>query len=1036
MNITRPLIRALALLMLTSTALAATVESVRVDLKPLIRAGARNPVQFAVQVPHRASLASSGKWTSLPSGGRAEWTYAVRIPSAVSMSFHASHIRLPPESDLTVRSAVTTVVYHSATLRESDLWSRVQPGDSLQFTLSVPSAARNAAVLEIQSLQAGYRALGAGAKDHPYYTQLTRQAAAGNTGCIQNYKCNVTASNTPIAAATVAIVIENAYQCSGTLLNNVTGDNTPYVLTARHCENGVPGGGAPENAASLVVYWDATSACGADLGSIYDPGVAAQMGATTVVEQQDAWLVQLNSSPVVGDAQFAGFDASGAAVQGGYTVHHALGYNKQFTQWFGQAYPTQEDHVLGTGYLSHFLETVNQLGNIGPGASGSGLIDSHDRLVGSLSLGRTTNDTSGYESCPVNPVAPNGSNGTADFTSLAAVWSSAADSTVTAGGPTLKSILDPGNTGTQILASLAATNLHFSASSYSLTDGDSLVLSWNAVGATQCTATDGANSDGWSGALPSSGQHTVTESFGGTVTYGLRCQLAGGRAVVATLQVSWYGSVPFAFLDSFQYVWTGANATLTWGSNVTPCAISGGTLALTDLPSSGSITTTSPTPGDVKYTLSCGSGPATSSSTLTQTYVAPTVAFRANGTDRRVGEMVTLRWWSFAERCVPSGGAANDGWSGSVFGSQNSYSTTVLAPGTYTYTLACTGGPHTITQSVTVTVENDPAYTTASVTPTTVAFTDSPADYFTLNWKTNLSSCALNWNPGSLQGQASSSPFPAGGIDDAEDAITYAPLAPGDYVVTVDCTALFGAAQSEASAPPVTVHVLPPPAPTVVVSISPATVIAGQNFTVSWSSSYAKNCMSTGSGFGIGDIWEGQQLAVSGSQIWGGGAGTATLGVTCQSIDPNQPSASAQASVTVLDAPTATLSVSPAYTTVGDTVTLTWSSTDATSCTASGGGANGAPWSGTLGPSGTAQQTTSVTGPFTYAITCSSPGSNSAQSDVVLTVTPKAPSTSESGGGGGGGSLGMYELFLLSLLAAWRRAVAGRNVRVRAVATR
>ena len=164
------------------------------------------------------------------------------------------------------------------------------------------------------------------------------------------------------------IVIE-VTQCSGTLLNNVTGDNTPYVLAAHHCENGVPGGGAPENAASLVVYWDATSACGADLGSIYDPGVAAQMGATTVVEQQDAWLVQLNSSPVVGDAQFAGFDASGAAVQGGYTVHHALGYNKQFTQWFGQAYPTQEDHVLGTGYLSHFLETVNQLGNIGPGAS-------------------------------------------------------------------------------------------------------------------------------------------------------------------------------------------------------------------------------------------------------------------------------------------------------------------------------------------------------------------------------------------------------------------------------------------------------------------------------------------------------------------------------------------------------------------------------------------------------------------------------------------------------------------------------------------
>jgi hypothetical protein len=331
--------------------------------------------------------------------------------------------------------------------------------------------------------------------DHPYYRQLLQQlAASGTSSCTQNYECSISAANTPIAQATVALVVANLYQCTGTLLNDVPADNTPYLLTARHCENGVYGGGQPSNASGLTVYWDATSSCGAALGSIYDPSIVTQTGATTVVEQQDAWLVKLDENPVAKDAQFAGFDASGAAVQGGYTIHHALGYDKQLTGWFGQAYSTQASGVLGVGFISNFLETVNSQGNIGPGASGSGLIDANNRLVGSLSLGRKSNDPSGYEACPVSPpAAPNGSNGVASFTSLAGVWQSTADTSSSTGAATVKSALDPAGSGTTVVSSTPAVNLNFAASSYSLTDAQPLVLNWNAVNATQCTATGGHN---------------------------------------------------------------------------------------------------------------------------------------------------------------------------------------------------------------------------------------------------------------------------------------------------------------------------------------------------------------------------------------------------------------------------------------------------------------------------------------------------------------------------------------------------------------
>src|SRR5262249_48805137 len=150
---------------------------------------------------------------------------------------------------------------------------------------------------------------------------LRRQAQQGsgesNSTCVQNYECFVSASNTAAGQATVGVVISNQFQCSGTLINDVPQDNAPYVLTARHCESGLVGGGSPGAAASVAVYWDAVSSCGKTLGALYDPGVITQAGATTVVEQQDAWLIRLDESPAVTDAQFAAVDASGATVSGG-----------------------------------------------------------------------------------------------------------------------------------------------------------------------------------------------------------------------------------------------------------------------------------------------------------------------------------------------------------------------------------------------------------------------------------------------------------------------------------------------------------------------------------------------------------------------------------------------------------------------------------------------------------------------------------------------------------------------------------------------
>ena len=1034
--LSRTLLGLLIALFAQPAAAAVPVHIVKTDLRPLIRAAVESPVQFAVLVPHAASTKNDGSWSV--AAGVATWNYAVRVPTAISLSFHAANSSLPDSAVLVVRGAKTTTSYRARDVHQGELWSRILPGEALQIELTVAAVDRSKVALNIVSIQPGYRAIGPGVTDHPYYRQLKAQQsqASGNASCVTNYECQVTPSNAPPAAATVGMVVGNLYQCTGTLINNVPGDNTPYLLTARHCETGKLGGGNPGAASSVTVYWDATTACGAALGSLYDPGVPIQTGARTVVEQQDAWLLLLDENPVVGDAQFVGFDASGGAIQGGYTIHHAEGFDKQFTGWFGKAAAVQQSNVLGVGYLSNFWETVNAIGNIGPGSSGSGLIDQNSHLVGALTLGRQTNDPSGYGSCPVaNPPTPNGTNGVADFTSLASVWSSTADTTSTTGSATLKSILDPNNTGTVVTSSILAANIQFGADTPASSDGVPVQLTWSAPDALQCTASGGAPGDGWSGTLAASGSQAVTETSVALVTYTLSCTYAGGRAGKKSVRVNWVGPAPLVQLMVPYAVWATRPAMLSWTSNVTPCSLSGGGLSQSNLPAAGTLSTTQATAGEVTYTLTCGPADNQGQISWPVQYVTPSLVLEPTGTDRILGQDFELYWLTYADTCVSSGGAPGDGWAGNAFvtptntpnlidAPNGAFAPNVTAVGTYTYTLTCSSGPTSLQQSATVTFENNAPYVTTSLAVSSVTYSDSPADYVELDWNSNMSTCLFNSNP-SLSYELSD---PLMIAVQAQSSVTVNPPAPGTYALTVTC-ALPGNTPTRVTSTPVTLTVLPPPPPTATISINPTSVVVGQNFTISYSSTNTLNCAETGGipGFdwgGTGVVYnEPPSGTVTGSTNQ---PGQYTFGISCQSIDPNQGTASAQAQFSV-GALTATLNASPASVTVGSTLTLTWSSVNATSCNASGGGANGTAWSGSLATSGSATQTATTTGTFTYEITCLN-GSQSATARQTVTVSAAPGGGSNVGGAGeasghGGGALGLPELALLAMLRIVRSRI-------------
>ncbi len=113
--------------------------------------------------------------------------------------------------------------------------------------------------------------------------------------------------------------------------------------------------------------------------------------------------------------------------------------------------------------------------------------------------------------------------------------------------------------------------------------------------------------------------------------------------------------------------------------------------------------------------------------------------------------------------------------------------------------------------------------------------------------------------------------------------------------------------------------------------------------------------------------------------------------------------------------PTITFTASAAAVTAGQPVQLTWSTQDATACTAAGAST----WSGTEPVSGTAGVTISATS--TLTLTCTGPGGSSTKS-VAVTANPVTKTSS-----GGGGALTLNWLLLLAALAAGRVWVQGRQ---------
>ncbi|HEY8053256.1 MAG TPA: hypothetical protein VIE42_10695, partial [Steroidobacteraceae bacterium] len=955
--------------------LAAAVDTVHVDLNPLIDAAARSPEQFAVSVPHSFSSASEGTWVA--HGSSRTWVYTVRIPTAISMSFHAGTAILPPSAVLAVSAGPTTFKYTARDVARSGLWGRPVPGDTLTFSLSVNSAEANRVHLQIDHLQAGYRGLGGGVPNHPHYQKLIRGAAGASGNCTENYSCHLSPSNQGPSHATVALIIGNLYQCTGTLLTDTRSDGVPYVLTARHCETGQLGGGNPDAAANVSVYWDAVSPCG-QLGSIYDSTTLTQTGATTALEQQDVWLIQLQAPPAASDAYYAGWDATGSAFAGGYTIHQALGLDQQYVEWSGTDLLIQiPDTTLSVAYGSTFWGVVNGVGNLGAGASGSALFSPENLVVGSASLAALVNGENTAGVCPVSPPpTPSPNSTTALFTALSGVWTSSADRTSSTPNKTLKALLDSAATGQMTTPGLATQPITLTASSTFANDGNAITLSWNAAGAQSCTAWGGSTGDGWAGAVAASGSVKVTGQVGGSVTYSLNC-LIGNQIGAGTVTVTWDYIAPVTNLSggSPDPIVLGATTAFNWVADVGPCMASGGTSGdgwAGAKPMSGGFELTITQAGLTAYTLSCGSGQRTATNSIYIDGVLPKVWLVSDTSNIIAGSTFELSWSGngIGAPCVPSGGSSSDGWAtnSAGIGISGSSLITEANPGTYTYTLTCTGGGQTTSSSQTVVVTSGPPAISLVAAGPQQQVNAGPNP--NLLWTTNVGTCFISYltnsglnTGGSLLGAGSS-----GALSDVESST-------GLVTYTLQCGASVATA---------TIDWIATAVPNVL-STTVTTWAANVAYPVAWSSTVGP-C--TASGGGAADGWAGPK-SQAGSQMVresqpGGYLFTLVCGAGASAVTSQLMIGISPPRIQIYSTP------QPFPTTLPSSTLITWQSSVGPCTYVDGSASNGA--GVPVAPSASATPAPAVAGTYLFSLTCGN-GANALSAATLAYVSLNAPTT-------------------------------------------
>lgn len=449
-------------------------------IKAAVTQAKGQPLKFAVGSALSATTAT-GAWDE-PEAGIARWRLRIASSGAKSLSLQLEGLRLPADAALYFYTAGGDDV--QGPYRAADGGRLITPiarGDEAVLEARMPSSEKSAFGLRV-------------ARAFHAYRELSAKGFGTSGTCEKDVACSTGDNYPDQIRSTVLLTIVNAgdtYLCSGSLVNNPAQDDRALVLTAHHCEI------TSANVTQAIAYFNVErSGCGTGTAgpvnqNIHGKTLLADAGGSTVTDYS---LFELNTTlrtPADYGAYYAGWEVSSSAPTSGAVIHHPSGDDKKISL-YTRAATAQNGICIGStnncsdGFRVDSWEVYWATGTTEGGSSGSGLLNQHKRIVGTLSGGAGA--CSGLQN-----------NGDPDyFARLDKAWT--ATSTT---GTTLKAALAGGSGCTSLDGKNpgAASAIDCNGATTGGTTTGGMTTGGTTTGGTTTGGTTGSDSEGGGGAL-------------------------------------------------------------------------------------------------------------------------------------------------------------------------------------------------------------------------------------------------------------------------------------------------------------------------------------------------------------------------------------------------------------------------------------------------------------------------------------------------------------------------------------------------------
>ncbi|QQS51374.1 MAG: T9SS type A sorting domain-containing protein [Bacteroidota bacterium] len=339
--------------------------------------------QFAATVDVSVNTEDFGVWIDFAEQNKRVWLLKIKAENARSYNFLFSQYELIPGCRLFIYNASQSKILGAFTHLNNKPWKSLSTtlieASEVYLELQVPLYANKFGLFELGRI-------GVEPQTDIVPKSTSDQWFGRSADCHLNVNCETGFAIQLQKRAVCRIIYQGSRRCTGTLLNNLDRDETPYVLTAAHCFSS-------EYTANNAVFdfnYESPTCENEDvpLQSVSGASIVSAGFYGVFPDSLDFLLLRLSEKlPPDYKVYYSGWDARGVASTGNFVLHHPQGDIKKVS--------IDEDAIVTstfTGFnpAAHWLVNDYEKGSSENGSSGAGLISSELLLIGTLTGGGET----------------------------------------------------------------------------------------------------------------------------------------------------------------------------------------------------------------------------------------------------------------------------------------------------------------------------------------------------------------------------------------------------------------------------------------------------------------------------------------------------------------------------------------------------------------------------------------------------------------------------------------------------------------------